>query len=561
MTNISKFEITLPKGYVNVFKYPELSIVLATIITNAICSYILFTRDPNSFLYYGDAVSHLVIARTIFDSILPGLAQLGTTWLPITHIMLLPFVTNDFLFHTGLAGAIVSTGCSAITNLALYRIVKMQFSSAHLGLLASALYLMNPSVIYMEITPMMEAPFMMFFMVSVYYLQKWWYYYHNNIWKQYRTLIKCALAISAATLTRYEGWILPFGIMLSVFIVMMITKREVWRYRVEAIMTFVGSCSFAGIIIWIVWNFVTEKDPLYFATAASSSTYPFAYFFKSDPIKSFSIIFEVAKAMYGLPVLILAGLGIASYLYMNKSSKLFPFSLLTLVVLMMPILFEFIAMVQGSLEIYPTNTEGSWYNGRYLIFLAPFLIFVSVSLVKIIINKRKKMLTIIAVALVIESWMFAILIQNLDRIKVVAMNDAFSELQFTKESQMSIDTSNALKQLYVGGNILLFTESQQGHLIMLNSNLPLKDFIDIGSGMYWDISKDNPWIYGDYIVLNEYPSSEDKSDLTYKAYSQWLTSKYDDLLTKSVSIGNVLYSPYHIVYDNGFYVILKRSYR
>jgi hypothetical protein len=43
--------------------------------------------------------------------------------------------------------------------------------------LASSIYFMNPSVIYMGIVPMMEAPFMMFFMLSVYYVQKWYYIY------------------------------------------------------------------------------------------------------------------------------------------------------------------------------------------------------------------------------------------------------------------------------------------------------------------------------------------------------------------------------------------------
>lgn len=569
MTSIIKFESILSKKYGQFLKYPELFIVLATIITNTISSYILFTRDPNSFLYYGDAISHLVIARMIFDSIIPGLAQLGTVWLPLTHIMLLPFVMNDFLFRTGLAGTIVSTISSAVIALVLFRIVKMQFNSARAGLLASALYMMNPSVIYMGTVPMMEAPFMMFFMVSVYYLQKWWYYYNsnnNNIWKQYRTITKCALAISAATLTRYEGWLLPFGVMLVLFIVMMIIRREKWRYKVEALVTFVGPCSFAGIVIWVVWNFVTEKAPLYFATgpfsasAEASSVGRFAYYLRLDPIKSSSIIFDVAKAMYGLPVLILSGLGIASYLYMNRSKKLLPFSLLTLVALMMPILFDFIAMVQGSGEIYPTETEGSWFNGRYLIFLAPFFIFTSVSLVMFIANKRKKVLTILAVILVVGSWSFSILTQNLDVGKVIAMHDTYSELPFEKQSQIAFDTGKALKQLYTGGNILLFTESQHGQLIMLKSDLPLKDFIDIGSGKYWDTSKDNPWIYGDYIVLNESPSPEDKSDPTYKVYGQWLTSKYDDLLTKSISLGNVLYLPYHVVYENGYDVILKRSY-
>ena len=91
--------------------------------------------------------------------------------------------------------------------------MKLQFNYTSVGLLASALYMANSSVIYMAVVPMMEAAFMMFFMLAVYYIQKWYYIYTKggDIWKQYRSILKCAIAISAATLTRYEAWTLPIG--------------------------------------------------------------------------------------------------------------------------------------------------------------------------------------------------------------------------------------------------------------------------------------------------------------------------------------------------------------
>jgi len=35
-------------------------------------------------LAYGDAISHMMIARRVVAGRTPGLAQLGTTWLPST---------------------------------------------------------------------------------------------------------------------------------------------------------------------------------------------------------------------------------------------------------------------------------------------------------------------------------------------------------------------------------------------------------------------------------------------------------------------------------------------
>ena len=149
--------------------HPELAIALATVAISTITTSILLNRDPLSLFYYSDGPSHLVIARRVVDWIDPGLAQLGSVWLPITHLMLLPFVLNDFLFKTGLAGTFVSTISTAIAAVLLFRIVKFQFNSVGGGLLASALYLLNPIVMYMGVLPMMEAPFNMFFLLFAYY--------------------------------------------------------------------------------------------------------------------------------------------------------------------------------------------------------------------------------------------------------------------------------------------------------------------------------------------------------------------------------------------------------
>src|SRR4030088_936439 len=59
-------------------------------------------------LYYGDAEAHLNIARRIVDSRTPGYDQVGTSWLPLLHWLLIPGVRIDELWFNGLAGAIPS---------------------------------------------------------------------------------------------------------------------------------------------------------------------------------------------------------------------------------------------------------------------------------------------------------------------------------------------------------------------------------------------------------------------------------------------------------------------
>jgi len=43
-------------------------------------------------LNYGDAVAHLHIARRVIDSRRPGLSELGSVWLPLPHLLMIPFV-------------------------------------------------------------------------------------------------------------------------------------------------------------------------------------------------------------------------------------------------------------------------------------------------------------------------------------------------------------------------------------------------------------------------------------------------------------------------------------
>ena len=67
---------------------------------------ILYLIDENSFLYYGDAVSHLYSARRFVDFNDPGIIQMETVWLPLPHLMMLPFSLVDALFSSGFAGLV-----------------------------------------------------------------------------------------------------------------------------------------------------------------------------------------------------------------------------------------------------------------------------------------------------------------------------------------------------------------------------------------------------------------------------------------------------------------------
>ena len=73
-------------------------------------------------LLYGDAVAHLGIARRILDSRNPGLVQLGGVWLPLPHLLMLPFVQKVAWWQSGLAGAWPSLACYIFGVAGFYRL-------------------------------------------------------------------------------------------------------------------------------------------------------------------------------------------------------------------------------------------------------------------------------------------------------------------------------------------------------------------------------------------------------------------------------------------------------
>src|SRR5260370_33558015 len=69
---------------------------------------LVFYYHQGTLLLYGDAVAHINIARRVFDSRTPGLFQLGTGWLPLPHVLDIPFIMDVRVWRTGLGCSIPS---------------------------------------------------------------------------------------------------------------------------------------------------------------------------------------------------------------------------------------------------------------------------------------------------------------------------------------------------------------------------------------------------------------------------------------------------------------------
>src|SRR3990167_5895601 len=107
------------------FKFSKLMTIYITYILSliSIVSFLVFYSNGLG-LAYNDARTHLDIGRRVVEGLKPGLAQLGSVWLPLPHILMAPTVWNDFMWHSGLAGAIQSMISFVATGLLVYLFLK-----------------------------------------------------------------------------------------------------------------------------------------------------------------------------------------------------------------------------------------------------------------------------------------------------------------------------------------------------------------------------------------------------------------------------------------------------
>jgi hypothetical protein len=250
--------------------------------------------------------------------------------------------------------------------------------------------------------------------------------------------------------------------------------------------------------------------------------------------------------MYGLHVLVISFLGISVYLYAGAKRRRVTFHLLTVLMLMAPILLDFLAMVHGSGEIFPVGQ--SWFNGRYLIFIAPLLAFGSACLLNFAIEItriKNPLVMIITIVIIAGSYAFTFASQGFEYGKSVALNGA-GLLPSDRDAQVSVETGKQLGGSYEEGNIVLFTVSGETHRIMLESQLPLKKFIDLSNRGYWEISEQSPWIYGNYVVLQK-----QVDQMSYDPLKEVAQYWHDNKQT--------LLEHYNLIYENDRFEILKRK--
>lgn len=219
----------------------------------------------HTLLYYGDAVAHMHIARRVFDCHQPRLSQLGSVWLPLPHILLLPFVQNYRWWANGIAGIAPSALAYLAACAGIYRLVR-RWLAPTASALALAFFAINPNLLYLQSTAMTEPLFLCEMIWIVDLLVEWRENLEVNPRRSERLLGLLAIVLIAAIYTRYDGWVM--ALLAWSFIGLVLFRSKRLRSRAFWI---AGLAVAAAPIVWFVYNAICFGDWLEFARGPYSA--------------------------------------------------------------------------------------------------------------------------------------------------------------------------------------------------------------------------------------------------------------------------------------------------
>ena len=538
----------------------NLLIWLATCVS--VFSFLFFYRS-GEILLYGDAVAHINIARRVFDSKTPGLLQLGTVWLPLPHLLMIPFLISKEMWQRGTGGSIPSmaayvfgvTGMLRLTRGVLSRTSHPDTPARIAAWTAAIIFAANPNLIYMQATAMGESLYLAFFVWAVVYFAEY-------VRRQPKAFTKCGLCLAAACLTRYDGWFLTAAItgvvLLEYFIgdrVALLAGRQATREQAGrneggnerelseraafpgraipaqsnrllapvALMKFVLIAA-AAPVLWLAYNGIVYRNPLEFENgpysakaierktqSAGNPGHPGS----GNPLIAEMYFLKAAESNVAQNPwlqrlwLLLAILG-AGGLIIRSSNALASRAWLSLLFLLVPLPFYALSIAYGGVPIFlPTWWPFSHYNDRYGLYLLPAFAVALAALVWIVIrsdswNRRLRFGFAVGVFLLIIASYVSVWYAT-----PICLKEA--QINMRSRTQLELELARMLQILPPDSTLLMYLGDHVGALE--RAGIPLKRTINEGNHRVWEQPTDpeglweralaNPSHYADYVLAFE----------------------------------------------------------
>jgi hypothetical protein len=503
---------------------------IAAIISIAVFFYYLRHDD---LLLYGDAVAHINIARRVIDSRTPGLLQLGTVWLPLPHLLMLPFLVSKWMWRTGIGGSIPSMLAYVFSVTGIFRLMKtvLPSSKGHAGAgfapwFAAAIFAVNPNLTYLQTTAMTEPIYLAFFIWALVFICAAIRACFSADEKAAgSSLTNAGVCLAGACLTRYDGWFLAAIVTAVLFSLSRLSNFTYLRPGVKR----VALLAAAGPALWFAYNAAVYRNPLEFANGAYSAKaieqksilagsppHPgtnnlpvaFQYFFKSAELNLAEgkwQIFWVCSLLLGSAVVLLF------------QTKLWP-----LLFLWIPVPFYMLSIAHSGVPLFvPSWWPFSLYNVRYGLEMLPaFAIFTAIAAYGLIgfasSTKARLVIAIVFLALVSASY---VQVWRKDPV-------SFEEAVVNSRSRIALESSVAarLELLPPDSTFLMYSGDHVGAL--QQAGISLSRVINEGNHRPWKGASDpeglweralkDPAAYADYVVAfdsDQVASSVNKNEL------------------------------------------------
>jgi hypothetical protein len=473
-------------------------LVLAGIVAVVSIGALLFYRRTGAILLYGDAVAHINIARRVFDSRTPGLFQLGTVWLPLPHVLEIPFIVSDPLWRSGIGASIPSMLAYVAGALGVFRLVRGMASRAT-AWIAAAMYALNPNLIYLQATAMTEPLYLAFFVWTIALFCEFLREIHDPAQAR-RSLERCAITLSAAMLVRYDAWFLA-AVLCSV---LLISLWKVHKVRDAAGPMLRGTRNFlllsaltAGL--WLAYNHAAYGNALEFANGPYSAhaiqqrsrtptmpTYPgehaprdaALYFLKLSRL-------NVGSGWMGNLLFAAAFVAMLSAIYFARV-------FLPWILLWTSLIFYVASIAWGSVPVYfPDWWPFSYYNVRYGLQMLPALaVFVALAHEFLTRFFPARLVAIAVMALVTISY------GSLWRETPICLREA----QANGRARMEFDRRLAaeLKALPGAATLMMNCGAHPG--AVQQSGISFRRVLRESNPPYWEIALSEPARSADYIV-------------------------------------------------------------
>ena len=337
---------------------------------------LIFYYHRGALLLYGDATAHINIARRVFDSRTPTLLGLGTVWLPLPHLLDIPFIVNDRMWQTGLGASIPSMLAYIVGALGIFRLVR-GLTSRSAAWVAALIYALNPNLIYMQATAMTETLYLALFVWAAVYFSEFVRTADAEPKRAGRSLMKCGVMVALSMLVRYDGWFLAA-------VMGVCGLGVIWRSQGKAGPLLRGWIVFillAGATggAFLLYNYGISGNALEFANGPYSAraiqersrtpsfpTYPG----ENSPRDATLQFLKVSRLNTGegpAEYLLFTGAFSALLAVFYFSRRYWPWT-----VLWTPVLFYMLCVAWGSVPIYHPNWwPFSYYNVRYGLQLLP----------------------------------------------------------------------------------------------------------------------------------------------------------------------------------------------